>query len=63
MPKSHSEGQFLSDIPRRGHQSDGGEERAFGETDGETGTGKSSGASDKGEEDGGDGPAEPDSQR
>lgn len=59
VPKSHSERQFFSDIPGRGHEGDSGKEGALGETDDESGGCKATGAVDQGKEGGGNRPAEP----
>jgi hypothetical protein len=62
VPERHPERQLLSHIPRRGHQSDGGQERSFGEADGETSASETGRGLDDGEEDGGHRPPEPESE-
>ena len=62
MPEGHPEGQLLSHVPRRRHQSDSGQERSLSETDSETSTSETGRRLDDGEEDGGDRPAEPANQ-
>lgn len=59
VPESHSEGQLLANIPRRGHQGNRGQEGALGETDGEASDSKASGALDDGEQNCRDRPAQP----
>lgn len=59
MPERHSEGQLLSDVPGRGHEGDGRQERSFSEADSETSDSKSSRAFDDGEQNGGDRPSKP----